>query len=108
MNKNGAHKDSKAINIERKVLILGWMWDEFTRGQIDCVADMLDCKTPYEFLTFEEFRNRWGSYDWESPAFHKVILRRYRKICVHANLVTAEVREMIERLRPIYEAKRID
>lgn len=87
---------------ERIVLILSLFWDDYSRGQIMRVAQMLDCKQRYEFSTFEEFQKRWGAYDWESPAFQRAVVRRYRKICVQGS-VTKEYREMLERVRPFYE-----
>jgi hypothetical protein len=88
--------------MQRLVLILTYQTGEQVREEIGRVANMLDCTTPFEVTSFWDWRQRWGAYDWDSPAFGRAILKRYRKICVYGS-VGKEDREMLERLRPLFE-----
>lgn len=89
---------------ERAVLILTYS-DERVREEVARIAKMLDCKTRYEVTSFRDWRQRWGAYDWDSPAFGRAIVKRYRKICVDGS-ITTEDKELLERIRPFYEKRK--
>lgn len=91
---------------EPVVLILVWLVTEYDKETIARVAKMLDCNTKYEITSFDSFRQRFSSYDWDSPAFQLAILKRYRKICVYGP-AGKEEREMLEKLRSIYNRRKI-
>lgn len=87
---------------QRLVLILTYFDSKFARIQIARFAEMLDCAQPFEVSNVFDWKDRWCAYDWESPAFGRAILKRYRKICVYGS-ASPELREMLERIRPFFE-----
>lgn len=92
---------------ERRILILSYQSSSFLREQFTRVAEMLDCKTPFEVTEFWAFRQRWGAYDWDSPSFQTAILNLYKKICVYGS-ATKEDRELLEKLRPLFAKGKVE